>query len=423
LVKKATDALAKMTNFASDSAKNESSYSKSMPLPPSPPASKVAEQSLTEMPKTAKKVKLSKQEKREEKKIVKSDVKVAEKKMASAAKGSWTVCAEEGGDCKCHGTVLYGRKYWSERRKTKATVSQLRSFPHKTMIVSGTAKCSNSGIRQVANAGNSASKGSDPDKGRAKHCMCREETAGETDRARKRRDQKIAAAATPKNLLSKSQETQLAKAERKLVAQDKNPIPGLAQAAKRAKWSSKQNRRFEAAKKIAKEAVHKKAHAANAPMANPLFDRGFAAGHQAGMKKKCGTTSTSSRRLLAPMPPNQRAHLLTEERSDLQKAAEYHDRAAKIAALLKRDSKLTLPEQMTLETQPGLDDFRLAVAPQGPQGRGEVAEDSVLDSSLAFSQDVGDSKGTSADRDIFHRAFHAGFLSAMSSQCPQKKAL
>jgi len=425
-----------LQNFAADVTDNEKNY-------PASSLKNVPEVSDSEIPDTNSgdssngAAKLGKQEKEDEDAIKKVDKKIKATASASAARGTWTVCAEEGDDCKCHGTVVYGRKFLSGNKKAKASISELKAFPHKEMAVSGTIECSKNGISNAVIDQLSKStrvRGTDPAKGYTKHCMCREETAGETERAQNRRSKDVA---SPQKLMSEKEEKRLSIAEKRLALQGHaTSIPGLDNATKEAHWSPEQKRRIQLEKKKGKDIVAKNAGETGKTTAS--FLHGFAAGHKAGLKKKCGSRS-GSRRLLAPMPADEKAHLLAEETSDRSQAAKLNARAEEIAILLKRGTDLSLAEQMTVETQPGGDDFRLLVSPQGPLGQGQA----TTPESPGRSQSVGEGRSNSTDdrksiflqafheaydgdRSIikesskpeFHTAFHEGFMTAMQGKCP-----
>lgn len=74
-----------------------------------------------------------------------------------------TICANEGGTCKCKGMVYYGKRFQSSRKPGSGAVTnlaQLKDSAFKEKAVNGQIACTTRGF------------GGDPTHGYYKHCMC-----------------------------------------------------------------------------------------------------------------------------------------------------------------------------------------------------------------------------------------------------------
>ena len=82
------------------------------------------------------------------------------------ATGTAQHCADEGGTCKCEGTVYLGRKFASDETDQTTSFEQLIADNHATRFVSGEIEC---------RAAHIASDGSDPLPYVSKYCFCKPE--------------------------------------------------------------------------------------------------------------------------------------------------------------------------------------------------------------------------------------------------------
>lgn len=81
-------------------------------------------------------------------------------KSAKCGSETCSTCAGENQNCKCHGTVYYGRKYYPNKGNgAQSSISQLKKSGYKTKSIKGSVSCKNSVL-------------GDPLKGYPKKCMC-----------------------------------------------------------------------------------------------------------------------------------------------------------------------------------------------------------------------------------------------------------